>query len=111
MSHISEPFAGFDGILDSDEKLVWSAKTGSESAFVELWRRHSSTVFRAVYRIVKNREGAEDHVQETFLRRSRTCMASAALRRFRHGLCESASIQRLLKSAEGDLTQKHCLMA
>jgi RNA polymerase sigma-70 factor (ECF subfamily) len=68
MSYTHELLAGFDGVLDSDEELVQSAKSGSETAFVELWRRHSSTVFRAVYRIAKNREDAEDHVQETFLK-------------------------------------------
>ena len=66
--HIHEPVAGFCGALDSDEKLVQSARSGNNAAFVELWRRHSSTVFRAAYRIVKNREDAEDLAQETFLK-------------------------------------------
>jgi RNA polymerase sigma-70 factor (ECF subfamily) len=66
--HIHEPVAGYCGALDSDEELVQSARSGSKTAFVELWRRHSSTVFRAAYRIVKNREDAEDLAQETFLK-------------------------------------------
>ena len=66
--HIHESVAGFCGALDSDEELVQSARSGSKTAFVELWRRHSSTVFRAAYRIVKNREDAEDLAQETFLK-------------------------------------------
>ena len=66
--NIHKPVAGFCSAQDSDEKLVQSARSGNKSAFVELWRRHSSTVFRAVYRIVKNREDAEDLAQETFLK-------------------------------------------
>ena len=66
--HIHKPVAGLCSAQDSDEKLVQSARSGNGSAFVELWRRHSSTVFRAVYRIVKNREDAEDLAQETFLK-------------------------------------------
>jgi RNA polymerase sigma-70 factor (ECF subfamily) len=66
--NIHKPVAGFCGALDSDEKLVQSARSGNKAAFVELWRRHSSTVFRAAYRIVKNREDAEDLAQETFLK-------------------------------------------
>jgi hypothetical protein len=53
--NIHKPVAGFCSAQDSDEKLVQSARSGNKSAFVELWRRHSSTVFRAVYRIVKPR--------------------------------------------------------
>ena len=66
--HIHESVAGLCSAQDSDEKLVQSARSGNGSAFVELWRRHSSTVFRAAYRIVKNREDAEDLAQETFLK-------------------------------------------
>jgi DNA-directed RNA polymerase specialized sigma24 family protein len=64
--HIHEPVAGYCGALDSDEELVQSARSGSKTAFVELWRRHSSTVFRAAYRIVKNREDAEDRKRSEF---------------------------------------------
>ncbi len=66
--HIHKLLDGFDDFLDSDEELVQFARSGCEAAFVELWRRHSSTVFRAVFRIMKNREDAEDLVQETFLK-------------------------------------------
>jgi len=41
--HIHEPVAGFCGALDSDEELVQSARSGSKTALVELWRRHSSS--------------------------------------------------------------------
>ncbi len=68
VSYINEPFTGCGGGLDNDEALVSSAKSGCDAAFVELWRRHSLMVFRAVYRIVKSREDAEDLCQETFLK-------------------------------------------
>lgn len=67
-SSIKESFPQFCGAFDSDEVLVRRAQSGCETAFVELWRRHLSTVFRAVYRIIKNREDAEDLAQETFLK-------------------------------------------
>jgi len=67
-THICKILGGFDGSLESDEELVRLARSGCHAAFVELWRRHSSTVFRAVYRIMKNREDVEDLVQETFLK-------------------------------------------
>jgi RNA polymerase sigma-70 factor (ECF subfamily) len=66
--HIHTLLGGLDGFLNSDEELVQFARSGCEAAFVELWHRHSSTVFRAVFRIMKNREDAEDLVQETFLK-------------------------------------------
>jgi RNA polymerase sigma-70 factor, ECF subfamily len=67
-AHIHKPVAGLCSAQDSDEELVQSARSGCKTALVELWRRHSSTVFRAAYRIVKNREYAEDLAQETFLK-------------------------------------------
>lgn len=52
----------------SDEMLVSSAKSGDAGAFVELSNRHASKVFQAAYRITKNRQDAEDALQDSFLR-------------------------------------------
>jgi RNA polymerase sigma-70 factor (ECF subfamily) len=52
----------------SDEILVEIAKSGDRSAFAELWRRHSKTAFRSVYRITKNRADAEDVIQDAWIR-------------------------------------------
>jgi RNA polymerase sigma factor (sigma-70 family) len=51
----------------SDVALVSLAKSGDRDAFVELAKRHSNRSFQAAYRITKNREDAEDAVQESLL--------------------------------------------
>jgi RNA polymerase sigma-70 factor, ECF subfamily len=52
----------------TDEVLVGAAKSGDRPAFAELWERHSSTVFKVAYRITKNRDDAEDVIQEAWMR-------------------------------------------
>jgi RNA polymerase sigma-70 factor (ECF subfamily) len=52
----------------SDEILVEVAKSGDHSAFAELWRRHSKTAFRNVYRITKNRADTEDVIQDAWIK-------------------------------------------
>ena len=68
VSYINDAFAELGGEFENDEALVSSARSGCDAAFVELWHRHSLMVFRAVYRIVKNHQDAEDLSQETFLK-------------------------------------------
>src|SRR5260370_12644185 len=51
----------------SDERLVAAAKTGHSGAFDDLYKRHAEKMFRITYRIIRNREDAEDAVQECFL--------------------------------------------
>ena len=52
---------------ESDEKLVAAAKRGQTVAFDELFRRHAKNIYRTTYRITRNREDAEDAVQDCFL--------------------------------------------
>ena len=52
----------------SDELLVVRAKAGDTSAFVELKERYSTKVRRTIYRITRNREDAEDALQESLLK-------------------------------------------
>jgi RNA polymerase sigma-70 factor, ECF subfamily len=52
----------------TDESLVGAAKLGDRPAFAELWERHSNTVFKVAYRITKNRDDAEDVIQEAWMR-------------------------------------------
>jgi RNA polymerase sigma-70 factor, ECF subfamily len=52
----------------SDELLVVRAKAGDTSAFIELRERHSTKVLRILLRITRNREDAEDALQESFLK-------------------------------------------
>jgi RNA polymerase sigma-70 factor (ECF subfamily) len=51
----------------SEEQLIAAAKTGSRAPFGELCERHAKKVFRVIYRIMRNREDAEDAAQECFL--------------------------------------------
>jgi len=51
----------------SDENLVAVAKKGRRIAFDELHNRHARKMFRVAHRITRNREDAEDAVQECFL--------------------------------------------
>ena len=51
-----------------DERLVAAAQIGHTAAFDELCRRHAEKIFHVAHRITRNREDAEDVVQESFLR-------------------------------------------
>jgi RNA polymerase sigma factor (sigma-70 family) len=51
----------------NEAKLVAAAKEGQRAAFGELCERHTAKVFRVVHRITRNREDAEDAVQDCFL--------------------------------------------
>jgi RNA polymerase sigma factor (sigma-70 family) len=57
-------------ILNSsgDETLVAAARSGEHMAFSELWNRHSKKVFNTMYRITRNRQDAEDALQDAFLK-------------------------------------------
>jgi RNA polymerase sigma-70 factor, ECF subfamily len=50
----------------SDHALVTAAKRGDTHAFEKLMSRHKRKVFAVAVRITKNREDAEDVVQESF---------------------------------------------
>src|SRR5436305_4002308 len=50
----------------SDEVLVANCTNGDESAFNELMKRHHPTALKVAYSIVKNRQDAEDEVQNAF---------------------------------------------
>ena len=51
----------------SDEMLASRAKSGDTDAFVELSKRHANKVFQATYRVTRNRQDAEDALQDAFL--------------------------------------------
>jgi RNA polymerase sigma-70 factor (ECF subfamily) len=50
-----------------DTALAMEARRGAQSAFDELYRRHSQRMFWVAHRITRSREDAEDAVQESFL--------------------------------------------
>lgn len=54
--------------LAREEQLVAAAQRGSAAAFAELQSLYSQRLFNRIVRITKNREDAEDALQDTFLR-------------------------------------------
>ena len=51
-----------------DESLICLIGDGSHPAFATLVRRHTNRFYRIAYRLVSNKDDAEDVVQEAFLR-------------------------------------------
>ncbi|NYF54080.1 RNA polymerase sigma factor [Tunturiibacter gelidoferens] len=58
----------FGAPASTDEVLVAAAKLGDHQAFLELWARHTSRVFKTTYRITGNREDAEDAIQDAWMK-------------------------------------------
>jgi len=57
-----------DLIHSSDQELIAFARSGSEKAYRELLDRYQRPVFSLVFRMVRDRELAEDLSQETFVK-------------------------------------------
>src|ERR1700682_5389861 len=51
----------------SEEQLIAAAKTGRRAPFGELCERHVKKVLRVIHRITRNREDAEDALQDCLL--------------------------------------------
>ena len=56
----------------SDEELVARARKGDRPAFAHLVDRHRASVFNLTFRIVGNREDAEEAAQDVFVRAYRS---------------------------------------
>ena len=52
----------------NEASLLATAKSGEATALDTLYRAHAERLFRTVHRITRNREDAEDAVQDSFLR-------------------------------------------
>ena len=76
-------------VSTDEQALVAQAKSGSSSAFGELYERHRRNLFRSAFRILRNREDAEDAVQRSFQR------AFTALVRFREDSSFSTWMTRI----------------
>jgi RNA polymerase sigma factor (sigma-70 family) len=59
--------AGVSVQPSSDSQLLSAAKKGDRAAFGELFERHSKKIFHSTLRITRNREDAEDALQDCFL--------------------------------------------
>jgi len=52
----------------TDQEVVLAARRGSDAAYRELVRRYERPIFSLVFRMVRDRELAEDLTQETFIK-------------------------------------------
>jgi DNA-directed RNA polymerase specialized sigma24 family protein len=78
----------------SDEGLIAAAQSGQEWAFVELCARSSKRTFSSIYSVTRNREDAEDALQDSMLRAFKICGNLTAGRASPPGSPGSASIPR-----------------
>ena len=63
---VSSDFVSTD-IVQRDIDLLSKARAGSNAAFEEIQRFYSPRLYRRIYSITRNREDAEDALQDTFL--------------------------------------------
>lgn len=74
----------------TDERgLVAEAKSGHSAAFGELYERYRLRIYGSAFRILRNRQDAEDAVQRSFQR------AFTNLNRFREDSCFSTWVTRI----------------
>ena len=52
----------------TDQDVVLRARSGQEAAYRELIRRYERPIFALLFRMVRDRELAEDLAQETFVK-------------------------------------------
>jgi len=52
----------------SDEKIIEEYLSGNEAAFSELVKKHLKPAYNFIFRLVNNRDTAEDLTQETFVK-------------------------------------------
>ena len=84
-------------IEDPDRELVERWQAGDEKAFEELIDRHQSRIYRLLYRMMGNREDAEDLTQETFLslhRHGHRFRAEARFSTFVYRVAANAALNR-----------------
>jgi RNA polymerase sigma-70 factor (ECF subfamily) len=85
---------------NDDALLVERARAGDTEAFRELVERYSARIFRLAYRILGDEPGAEDAVQETFLRAYRSLSRFDARSQFAtwlHRIAANTSVEILRK--------------
>jgi len=63
---VPEPLAALSAL--TDQEVVLLAREGQQRAYRELVRRYERPIFSLVYRMVRDRELAEDLSQETFVK-------------------------------------------
>ena len=67
-SHANHRAKAVNTCSRQDEQLVSAAQAGCESAFAQLQDLYSQRIYRTIFSITKNREDAEDALQEALLK-------------------------------------------
>jgi RNA polymerase sigma-70 factor, ECF subfamily len=80
----------------SDQEVVLMARAGREAAYRELIRRYERPIFALLFRMVRDRELAEDLSQETFVK------ALNAIESYRHEFKFSSWIFKIANNAAID---------
>jgi RNA polymerase sigma-70 factor, ECF subfamily len=87
----------------SDQHLVVAARSGCRSAFNELWNLYSHRVYKTVFNITKNKQDAEDALQDSFFR------AFLSLESFEGRSSFYSWVTRIaINSALGTLRKRRC---
>jgi RNA polymerase sigma-70 factor (ECF subfamily) len=82
---------------DGDASLVAGLRTRQEAAFIDMVRRYQHPLFSAALRITKNREDAEEVVQDAFLKVFQHIKSFRGDSRFRTWLTRIAINEALMK--------------
>lgn len=88
-----------------DDKLIKDALKGDQKAFRDLVTRHQGSVFHIVFRIVRDREMANDLVQETFMK------AFSSLKSYRSEYRFSTWLYKIAANASIDHLRKKRIQA
>jgi len=59
-------------VIEDDQSLVERALAGDQKAFRLLLKKHQSTIYHVIFKLVRNREETWDLIQETFMRAFRS---------------------------------------
>lgn len=85
---------------NSDHDIVQQVLAGNREAFAHLIERYKTRIFQTTYRMLKNREDAEDAAQDTFVRAYRGLAkfrADAAFATWLYKICYNVCLNCLEK--------------
>jgi RNA polymerase sigma-70 factor (ECF subfamily) len=85
------------GMETPENILVARAQSGSQDAFTELTRKHSSLIYKCSLRILQNREDAEDNLQSVLLQTFRNINSFEGKSQFSTWLVRVAINEALMK--------------
>ena len=91
----------------NEEMLISAARSGDKSAFQELYVRHSRKVLPSICRIIKNREDAEEVLQEAALRaflHFQTFEARSTFRTWLHAIAIKSALMTLRKKRAAEFS-------